>query len=342
MTSNMNRRQLLKRGGASSALLGVGDLTPLLAPRMRVGPFVPELLTYRRATQLRLVRQAQELGLDALGACLWPIVPGGTETLQYPVPFASYDLRWATNQYLSNLEALVNALDKAGIHPYMYGPVFPDVRRHYPIFERMRFRARDISYSDWSRWSPLAHNAWTNFLLRIHAEYGDALTYIDAVEPFTHHLPRPPNHFTQQMRQVLPGILSAGVDEVHFNPGDADPPRGRVVVSDGWGRSSRQWQWQTDKGTEIRRPLAGLPGDCAIVQRQAKAHVAEYFVYVAVVAAKRGADTFLVLHTAGWSVANYQEAWAQAADPENYQGHPAVASLHAPPFGHIYRQLVAA
>ena len=175
MTSNMNRRQLLKRGGASSALLGVGDLSPLLAPRMRVGPFVQELLTYRRATQLRLVRQAQELGLDALGFCLWPIVPGGVEIIRYPVPYAGYDLSRPTVPYQRRLHETVSASVAAGIRPYVYGPMFPDLRRYHPMFERMRFGGRGIRAADWATWSPLAHDAWSHFLLRIHAEYGDAL-----------------------------------------------------------------------------------------------------------------------------------------------------------------------
>ncbi len=343
---DLNRRHFLQTSACGCALLSVGELSPLLAPRMRVGPFVQELLTYRRATQLRLVRQAQELGLDALGFCLWPIVPGGVEIIRYPVPYAGYDLSRPTVPYQRRLHETVSASVAAGIRPYVYGPMFPDLRRYHPMFERMRFGGRGIRAADWATWSPLAHDAWSHFLLRIHAEYGDALRYVDGVEPFTRYLPPPPNHFTAQMRQALPGILSAGIHERHFNPGDSDIPHARVVASDGWGRSTRRWHWgRPTTGTgPVHRPLAGLPGDRASPsdQRGAEAQVAQYFVTTARVAWSQGARMFLVLHTAGWSVANGKEAKAQAANPDNYQGHPAVVSLHAPPFGRIYQELAAA
>ena len=333
----MNRRELI------ASVLGIAG-TGLRSSPIASGPWIQEFLLYRKPTQRRLLHEAADLGCRALGLNLFPVVAGGTESVKELVPFNGHDLSRPTSPYLERLEALADLCDRLGILLVTFGPSFPDVRRLHPTFLQLRFRNRAISILDWAAWADRAHEAWSYHQRRVDNLVGVGLIRVDGVEPHTWALSAPPNRFTRMMAADFTGMRASGTDHLCFNPTpNAAVPTAEIVTSDGWGNSRYLWTWGprfTGSSGPIRRPLAALPDHIRLPAGVSpKARIAEYFTVKRDLAQRQGSKLFLVLHTPGWRVSTNAEANEQAQDHENYEGHPGVASLYAPPFGAIYRSI---
>ena len=291
-----------------------------------------------------MLRETADLGLDAFGLNLLPVLPGGAHLVQL-IPFNGNDLSRPVKPYLDRLEDLVELADRRGIRLYTRGPMFPDIRRLHVTFQLLRFRGRPLTIHDWAAWTDAAHEAWSHHQRTVDRLLGDSVTRTDGTEPFTWLLPHPPNRFTELMQADFPGMLRAGIDDLDFNPvPGASVPAAEIVTSDGWGNSRHLWRWgkRVTGDIEVRRPLAGLPdhnslpsvGDAA----SPPARVAAYFVAAARRARTQGARVFLVLHSTGWQYSTDLEARALTNDP-HWVGHPVALQLDVPPFGNIYRGL---
>ena len=332
----MTRRDLI-------ASLSAASVVGFRRAPMRHGPWVQEMLLYRRSVQRRMLREAADLGLDAFGLNLLPVLPGGAHLVQL-IPFNGNDLSRPVKPYMDRLEDLVELADRLGIRLYTKGPMFPDIRRLHVTFQLLRFRGRPLTILDWAAWTDAAHEAWSHHQRTVDRLLGDSVTRTDGTEPFTWLLPHPPNRFTELMQADFPGMLRAGIDEQDFKPvAGATVPVAISVTSDGWGDSHHRWRWGprvTGNDTIVRRPLAALPDHnrLPVEHGSPQDRVAAYFVAAARRARTQGARVFLVLHSTGWQYSTDLEARALTHDP-HWVGHPVALQLDVPPFGNIYRGL---
>lgn len=349
------------------------------------GAYIQELIHYRPKTAKRIVREILRRGATTIAwnADAW--VPSEVQARKNPSPFRGrrLEINAVKNWYWRTTDQLIEMIQDEGGEAGIYGPMFPDVRRGGPTPPFV-----GITNTDWSVWRDPARQQWLLFWDELNRRYeGGNVYFVDGTEPFTTHLERPPNDFTASVQAITPGVFRAGIDEVHYNPGDAyESGTEAIYAGDGWGRSSYgysqdQFYDMSDEAADVvirnalspedahgltrqqirdlakdagyrpraareiatqiksasgpRRIYAGLPadGDTAATDKDAARATARYFDGLYRQAHQDGRETFLVLHTPGWSAFNH----ASAINPDLRRlGYP---SGDTEPFGTIYRRL---
>ena len=315
------------------------------------GPYIQELTAYRRRLQGDILASILGRGATAVGFNLAPF-----STIEVP-PIQPKALRkrptiWRANDFRRlkpwawrMLDAVVGQIVDAGAKAVIYGPMFPDCRRQYarereglePFIPAVKIAGARTLWREWfTTWfpsqDPRVRDAWIDLWVQAVGRYPDAI-FVDGTEPYGGPLEPPPNLFTATIQIATPGVLRAGLDEVHVNPGEAVPAGSEWLVFDGWGHATRRYK--VTRGVRLR--LAGLSGmgDSADSQRAAEGAEAAYFGNALSQAHADSRPGLLYLFTPGWSAFDS----ASARNPTLQR--PGYASGSAPPFGRIQRRLTA-
>lgn len=316
------------------------------------GPYMQGLMSLRKAkAKSFLNRVVKRNECTAIGFNLNMFLEGAAgERGARPnaSPFEGGEITQIKDWYWDQLDMVMDWCDDNDVTPIIYGIMFPTIRRgNAPA---LTFRGRAITNTDWSVWREPAVEAWVWFWRQIQARYEDHdVIYVDGTEPFTAHLPHPPNAFTEHMQKAsIVKPLRAGLDEIHTNLEPTWPRGSEALATDGWGYG-RRWRIEEKDGKARWLTFAGLPADpirvtsdthpdlkpaqrTLLEQELAAKWVGRYFVKGYEQAAADGRPFFLVLHTTSWDVGTHEEA-------SSGQGRPGATNPLAGPFGQIYRKL---
>jgi len=292
------------------------------------GPML-DLMAFRRRDSLRLAGEFIDLGATAIGFGALPLGTNWTipEARNNPVPFQGHDVDRLKPWYRKTMDDVVDALVAAGARPVIYGMGFPIVRRGFvPDIHR---GGTTFTNLDWSLWRPDGELVkWYQEFWRdqVVEPYADVADFVDGVEPFTNQMAQPPNRFTESVQAVTPGVMRAGVDELHYDPG-VEPIFGseRARVFDGWGQGTdRRWKFTDADGNRVRLNLAGLSGAgndrdsegrLVLNQVEAEKKEATYFAQRFRESAAQGVEFFLYLYTLPWPVGTHADAVNQNTRP---------------------------
>jgi hypothetical protein len=313
------------------------------------GPYIQELTAYRPKMQMELLASILDNGATAIGFNLAPFSVVEVPPIQ-PKALRRRPTIWKVNDFtrlkrwaLPTLDNLVETIETAGAKAVIYGPMFPDGRRQYarereglePFIPAIKIAGVRTLWREWfTTWfpgqDPRVRDAWIDLWVPIVERYPDAI-FVDGTEPYGGPLERPSNQFTDAIQAATPGVLRAGIDEIHVNPGESVPAGSEWLVFDGWGHSTRRYK--VARGVRLR--LAGLSGrgDNAGSQRAAEGAEAAYFGNALSQAHADGRPGLLYLLTTGWSAFDI----SSARNPDLQR--PGYVSGSAPPFGRIQKRL---
>jgi hypothetical protein len=322
------------------------------------GPYIQELTAYRFKFLKGLLADVLSRNPTALGYNLAPFSALELPPVQ-PKAVRKNPNLWKKNDFRRRKSWAFKVLDYIyaeclanGTTPVIYGPMFPDSRRQYalerigqePFIKAVKIGGAQTKWVEWFTTWFSGHNsrvgaAWLDFWVEVVNRYPEAI-FVDGTEPHGGPLDRPPNQFTAAVQAVTPGVLRAGIDEIHFNPGDPVPAPGvdgsaldAWAVLDNWGKSDRRYKVQRRPSLRLR--FAGLSGwgDGAPTQEAAIEAEADYFSEVLVTAHAQGRRGVLYLFTPGWSAFDISSARNPALQ------RPGFASASVPPFGRIQERL---
>ena len=326
------------------------------------GPYIQELTAYRFKFLKGLLADVLSRNPTALGFNLAPFSGLELPPVQ-PKAVRKNPNIWKRNDFRRRKRWAFRVLDYIyaeclanGTTPVIYGPMFPDSRRQYareragqvPFIPAIKIGGAQTEWLEWfTTWfagqDERIKMAWLDFWVEVVNHYPEAI-FVDGTEPYGGPLDSPPNQFTDAVQAVTPGVLRAGIDEIHFNPGDPVPEPGVYgsaldawAVLDNWGRSTRNWKVARQPSLRLR--FAGLSGRgnnanmVAFTQDEAIEFEADYFSEVLTQAHAQGRRGVLYLFTPGWSAYDFNSARNPALQ------RPGFASANTPPFGRIQERL---
>lgn len=305
------------------------------------GPYMQEYLLYRTGTQNKMLKDLNRLGCTAFAFNPWAVKPPSIDARSPRSIFTDFDLAKVSPWVWRRLDKTNHKLTNAKIQPIIYGPMFPDIRgaarRDFlEYFAGLRFFGKEITLREWEEFTGRAKEAWSYVWLQLTERYKDDFMFVDATEPFTHHLPPPPNSFTDHIRSITHDhvvLYQAGISEFHINPGDdyhtQNFPAGRhIIATDGWGVNRTAWKTPRPR----LRKLAGLPPRlmyAGLPHGNTEKEVGRWFRRLYKNCTNDERFAMLVLHTTGWPF------YSNPPSPTR----TGISGIDIEPFSTIYKML---